>query len=780
MEIRKAAVIGAGVMGSGIAAHIANAGVPVVLLDVVPKDAQGTDPAERSAIARGAIDKLLKADPAPFMHPRNARLVTPGNLEDDLGLLAEADWICEAVIEDVEIKRALYKKLDKVRKKGSAVTSNTSTIPLAALTRGLPAGFAMDFFITHFFNPPRYMRLLEIVAAPKTRKAAVEAVAAFCDVGLGKNVVFCHDTPGFIANRIGTRWMQAAINGALDQGLTVEEADAVMGRPVGVPKTGIFGLIDLVGLDLLPHVGRSLAANLPKGDPVREQHREPELFRKMIETGHIGRKGKGGFYRLNTAGGQRVKEAIDLRTGEYAPAQKPELDSVAAARGGLRALVEHEDKGGRYAWTVLSETLGYAAALVPEIADDIDAVDKAMRLGYAWKFGPFELIDRLGPAWFAERLKQEGRTVPPLLAQVGEGSFYRTDKGRRQVFGTDGKYHDVRRPEGVLLLADVKRATEPLAANGAASLWDVGDGVACLEFHTKMNAIDADVLAMIGQSIARVQKDDALKALVIYNEGSNFSVGANVGLALFAANIAMWPAIENIIQLGQQTYKMLKYAPFPVVGAPSGMALGGGCEVLMHCSAVVAHAESYMGLVEVGVGVVPGWGGSKELLTRWVTNPKRPGGPTPAVSKVFETIGTAHVAKSAAEARDALFLRESDGIAMNRDRLLAEAKAKALALVEDYKPPEPQEISLPGETARVAMGLAVDGFARQGKATAHDVVVSEALAGVLSGDGTDITETVSEDRLLELERKAFMSLIRTPATLARIEHMLETGKPLRN
>ncbi len=775
MEIKKAAVIGSGVMGSGIAAHIANAGVPVVLLDIVP---DGAD--DRSALAKGALARLLKTDPAPFMHKRNARLVTPGNLENDLGLLQDVDWIVEAVIENLEIKQRLYDVLEKTRKPGSVVSSNTSTIPLASLIDGMPESFQQDFIITHFFNPPRYLRLLEIVAGAKTRPEAADAVHRFADIGLGKGVVRCKDTPGFIANRIGTVWIQSAINEALDGGLTVEEADSVASRPMGIPKTGIFGLLDLVGLDLIPHVSKSLYDNVPESDAFRALYREPDRFKQMIADGFTGRKGKGGFYRLNREGGRRVKEAIDLATGDYRPATTPRLASVAAARQGLRALVEHPDKGGQYGWKVLAHTLSYAAALVPEIADDIHAVDEAMRLGYAWKWGPFELIDKLGPAWFAERLAADGMPVPPLLSQVGEGSFYRTDGGKLQFFGTDGAYHDVVRPEGVLLLADIKRAGERVAGNGAASLWDIGDGVACLEFHTKMNAIDPDVLGMIGQAYATVQKGDRFKALVIYNEGSNFSVGANVGLALFAANIAMWPAIENMIQAGQQTYKMLKYAPFPVVGAPSGMALGGGCEVLMHCAAVQAHAETYMGLVEVGVGVVPGWGGCKELLTRWSQNEKAPKGPMPPVAKAFETISMAQIAKSAVEAKAMLFLRADDAITMNRDRLLADAKARALAMVDGYAAPEAVELTLPGPSARTAMNLAVDGFARQGLATTHDVVVAGALAEVLSGDGTDITETVSEDRLLELERGAFMKLLRHPATLARIEHMLETGKPLRN
>jgi 3-hydroxyacyl-CoA dehydrogenase len=773
MEIKKAAVIGAGVMGGGIAAHIANAGIPVVLMDIVPNGAN-----DRNVVAERALERLRKSDPAAFMHARNARLVTPANVEDNLDMLADCDWIVEAVIEKLDVKHDIYAKVEQHRKKGAIVSSNTSTIPLAQLVQGRSEDFARHFLVTHFFNPPRYMRLLEIVAGPKTSKDAVETIRQFADLRLGKGVVDCKDTPGFIANRIGTLWIQAAVNEAADGGLTVEEADSVMGRPIGFPKTGIFGLIDLVGLDLMPHVGKSLFDNVPKDDRYRALYRESAQFQKMIAEGYTGRKGKGGFYRLNRAGGERVKESIDLKTGKYAPTVKPRLDSVAAGAKDLRALVTHPDKGGRYAWTVLAETLSYAAALVPAIADDIIKVDEAMRLGYAWKWGPFELIDKLGPKWFAERLKADKRPVPKLLEKIGDGTFYRTEGGKLQYFTTAGNYADVERGPGVLLLADIKRASKPVARNGSASLWDIGDGVACLEFHTKMNSLDPDVLAMVDKAVDTVHKQ--FKALVVYNEGSNFSVGANLGLVLFAANVGVWPMVEQGIEGGQRTYKKLKYAPFPVVGAPSGMALGGGCEILLHCAAVQAHAESYIGLVEVGVGVVPGWGGCKELLTRWYVEKKRPGGPMPPVAKAFETIGTAQVAKSAAEARDLKFLREQDGVTMNRDRLLADAKARALAMVQGYKPPEPVEIKPAGAGGRTALELAVDGLARQGKATPYDVVVSEALAEVLTGDGADVTDMLTEDKLYALERKAFLRLVKDPRTLARMETMLETGKPLRN
>ena len=773
-EIKKVGVIGAGVMGAGIAAHITNAGVPVVLLDIVPEGAEN-----RNAIAEDAVKKLLKADPAAFMHERHAKLITTGNIEDHLDRVADCDWIIEAVIEKLDAKHAIYGKIDAVRKPGSIVSSNTSTIPLAVLCEGMPGGFARDFLITHFFNPPRYMRLLELVAGEKTRADAVQAVRRFADVALGKGVVDCKDTPGFIANRIGIYWLQCGVLEAMEAGLTVEEADSVCGRPMGIPRTGVFGLLDLVGLDLMPHVLGSLAGALPETDAFHAVRREPELIRKMIADGYTGRKGKGGFYRLDTSSGKRVKEAIDLETGAYHPAQKPRLDSVeASADGGLRALMEHPDKGGRYAWRVMARTLSYAAHLAPEIADDIVAVDEAMRLGFNWKSGPFQLIDQLGPAWFAEKLKTDGLPVPDLLETVGAGTFYRTDEGRPQHLAFDGGYTDVRRATGVLLLSDVKLRSEPVARNASASLWDIGDGVVCLEFHTKMNALDLGTLAMVGKAVRIVA--DGYQALVIYNEGSNFSAGANLGLMLFAANLAAWPMIEDMLVQGQDAYKALKYAPFPVVGAPAGMALGGGCEILLHCDAVQAHAEFYVGLVETGVGVVPAWGGCKEMLVRWSASPLRPRGFMPPVIKVFETVGTATVARSAPEARDLLYLGADDGITMNRDRLLADAKARALDLVDGYTPPEPPEISLPGPAARVALTMVLYGLRKLGKATPHDEVVAKVLAGVLSGDGTDVTESLTEDDLLALERRAFMELVRHPATIARIEHMLDTGKPLRN
>ena len=772
--IERVAIIGAGVMGAGIAAHFANAGVSVTLLDIIP---EGAD--DRDVIAAGAIERLMKSDPAALMHKRNADRITPGNIEDHLDGIADCDWIIEAVIERIDIKRQLYEKLEAVRKDGSIVSSNTSTIPLATLIEGMPARFVGDFMITHFFNPPRYMRLFELVAGHNSRRDAVEAVRAFADTSLGKTVIDCKDTPGFIANRIGTYWLQSAVVAAIEDGVTVEEADAVIGRPMGIPKTGVFGLLDMVGLDLMPHVLTSLAEALPSDDPFQAIYRKPEMIEEMIAAGYTGRKGKGGFYRLDNSTGKRVKQARDLATGEYQDAARPKLDSVSAAKnGGLRALVEHGDKGGRYGWKVLAGTLSYAAHLASEISDDVASIDAAMRLGYNWKFGPFELIDQLGAQWLSDRLAAENLPVPSLLRLAGDRSFYRVEGGKKQYLTFEGDYRDVPRLPGVLLLEDIKRSTAPVTKNGAASLWDIGDGVLCLEFHSKMNSLDPRSLAMIAKATKMVP--NGYKALVIYNEASNFSVGANIGLLLIAAKLRLWFVVRWLVGQGQKTYTALKYSPFPVVAAPAGMALGGGCEVLLHADAVQAHAETYSGLVEVGVGVVPAWGGCKEMLLRRFADPDRAGGPMPPITKTFEAIGLATIARSAEEARDLLLLRPGDGITMNRDRLLADAKAKALALAEDYSPPEKPEISLPGETAAIAIGMAVDGFRLSGKATPHDVVVSRALAKVLSGGKTDVTVSLIEDELLDLERDAFVSLARLPASIARVSHMLKTGKPLRN
>ncbi len=779
IEIRRAAVIGAGTMGSGIAAHLANAGIPVLLLDIVPQGAT-----DRNVLAAGALTRMRTQQPAPFMSAQAAALVTTGNVEDNLELLRDVDWIIEAVFEDPAVKTPLYKKIDAARKLGSIVTSNTSTIPLHDLIAGQSAAFASDFAITHFFNPPRYMRLLELVSGPQTRAEVTETLRSVCDERLGKGVVVCKDTPGFIANRIGTFFMYCAMHEAQKHGLTVEEADAVCGKPMGLPKTGIFGLTDLVGLDLMPHIMKSFHATLPATDAFRALPMTFAPMAALIAAGNTGRKSKGGgFTRLvPDANGVKQKEVVDLATGAYRAERAPQLASLTAAKGkkALQTLVNFDDRGGKFAASLLAQGLGYAASLVPTIADRVSNVDAAMRLGYGWKFGPFELIDQLGAANFAALLSKHNIAVPALV-QLNL-PFYRVDGGVAQELLPSGEYAALQRPAGVLALADVKLRGAPVMKNGSASVWDIGDGVLCLEFTSVMNTLDPDIMAMLRDVIAAVgDGSGAWKALVVYNDGENFSVGANLRLAMFSLNIAMWDAVEQSVADGQNTYSALLHAPFPVVSAPAGMAFGGGTEIVLHSDAVQAAAETYLGLVEVGVGIIPGWGGCKEMLLRHV-------GPVQAdaaramaaTAQVFQTIATAKTSTSAADARTIGYLRESDGITMNRDRLLADAKAKALGMVAGYTPPAPRSVMLSGAAGKTMLMSGIATMAAAGKITPHDQVVSGHLASVLTGGDTDGSAPLSETALLNLERAHFMRLARTTGSLARIEHMLATGKPLRN
>lgn len=770
MNIEKVAVIGAGVMGAAIAAHIANAGLAVDLLDVLPKTGD-----QRNAIAEAAIAKLLKTEPSPLMRAKNARLITPGNITDDLGRLAQADWVIEAVVENPAVKQDLYLQLQAVCRPDTLISSNTSTLPLGILLQNQAHSFKRHFMITHFFNPPRYMRLLELIAPPEMDPDILECVRRFADVQLGKVCVLCHDTPGFIANRIGTFWLQTALLEAIDRQLSVEQCDAVM-QLFGTPKTGVFGLLDLIGLDLLPRILESFRQNLQSGDRLLGIATVPALLNDMLAQGLTGRKGQGGFYRLQPAAASKIKQAIDLHTGVFHSSEKFKLIGVEQSPARLRAFLMSDQPLANYAWRVWSQTLCYAAELIPEIADDICAVDSALRLGFNWRYGPFELIDYLGGAWFVERLAQEQGVIPALLADSLR--LYRVETGVLQFKARAGDYQPVLHAPGVLLLAECKRRGPPVLENAAASLWNIGDDVVCLEFHSKMNTLDLDSLSLIQRSIAAVEQ--GFKGLVIYNDGDNFSAGANLAFLVHAIHQQDWGAVENIIRLGQQTYQALKYAGFPVVAAPSGLALGGGCEILLHCDVIQAHAELYMGLVETGVGLVPGWGGCKEFLRRWLAFPKRPGGPMPAIAQAFETIGLAKFSQSAQHAQELLYLGKNDAITMNKDRLLADAKARTLVLAANYQPPQSAQYYLPGASARATLDMAVSNLQLAGKASVYDVEVSRQLALVLSGGDADLLVPLTEQDLLDLELQAFLALVKQPGTLARLEHMLKTGKALRN
>lgn len=799
-HIQKVAVIGSGVMGSAIAAHIANAGTQVILIDIVPEGEK-----KRNMLAESAIERMLKADPAPFTHKNKANLITPANLEDNIDLLSDADWIIEAVLERLDIKHGIYKRIDEVRKKGSIVSSNTSTLPLHKLVEGQSDEFKKDFLISHFFNPPRYMRLLEIVKGEHTRDDAVATISEYGDIHLGKGIVPCNDTPGFIANRIGCYWLTLGLLQAIEQNITVEEADAVMSKPIGVPKTGVFGLMDLIGIDLLPLIATSFNENLDPEDAFRKIYQEPKIVTDMIADGYTGRKGLGGFYRLNTEGKKKVKEAKNLQTGEYVTAERPSVAAAKAAKNSLRDMLTYSDAVGTFAYNVVTELLAYTASLVPEISDDIAAIDEAMKLGYNWKYGPFELIDKLsngeqsGAAWLAAELEKNNKPVPELLTKVGNDRFYKQDEsGATQIYTASG-YQTVAVDPAACMLADITRSKEPVMKNASARVWDIGDELLCVEYTSKMNAVDPLTLEALNAAIDLVEEKQ-YKGLIIANDSDNFCVGANIGFALFAANIGSWKMIEEMVENGQKTYMRLKYAPFPVVTAVSGMALGGGCEILLHSDAVQAHIETYTGLVEVGVGIIPGWGGCKEMLLRrlaarrtkgglaalgrafeWI-NPVKSLNTLPAIRDVFMQIGLAKVAKSAEQAREMFILNDNSRITMNRKRLLADAKDLCLELSKDYTAPDPetQNMQLPGKTARAALHMGINDFVKSGKATPHDEIVSKGLADVLSGGDTDITERVTEQDILDLERAVFMTLIKTKGSLDRMEHMLETGKPLRN
>jgi 3-hydroxyacyl-CoA dehydrogenase len=764
--IRKVAVIGAGSMGSGIAAQFANGGVPVLLLDIAgPGD-------DRSSPARAGVERQVKAQ--GFMDPSAAKLVSVGCIEDDLAAVADADWIVEAVVEDLEVKRRLFARLDALRKPGAVVSSNTSTIPLAQLTDGASEAFRRDFVITHFFNPPRHMRLMELVAGPGTAAETAALVRDAAEKVLGKTVVDCRDTPAFIANRLGCHWMSVAAIEALRHGLTVEQADAVAGAPFGVPRTGIFGLLDLVGIDLVPLVWGSLLGALPADDAHHRHDLTAEpLIRRLIAEGRIGRKAKGGFYRL--APGSKAREALDLASGQYRP------QAEAAANRDLAALIRQEDAAGRYAWAVLSNSIAYTATVAGEIADDVAAIDTAMRLGYGWAEGPFALADRVGCATIVDRLAAEGREVPPLLAAAAaQGGFYRRSAAGRETRTTTGAWTPARRPPGVLDLAEVKERGPRFAGNGSASVWDLGDGVACLEFHTKMNAIDQGILAMVAEAAERVPTE--FRALVLYNDNPRaFSAGANLGYFVERLEAEDFAALERFVEQGQAAFRALKHAAIPVIGAPAGLAVGGGCEVLLHCDAIQAHAETYIGLVELKVGIIPGWRGTAELLLRWGRRTDRTAGPEGTAQAAFGTIAGARITGSALEARALGYLRPEDGITMGRDRLLGDAKAKALALSDGYRPPGMGSVILPGPAGREALRTIVRGWREAGQASPHDELVADWLAGVCcGGPGAGPQAPVDEDTLAGLERAALSALIREPATRARIRHMLDTGKPLRN
>lgn len=733
--VARAAVIGAGAMGAGIAAQFANAGIAVDLLDVAGADAA-------CGPAQAGIARQLKL--GGFMSPEAAQLVRPGNLRDDLGRLADADWIVEAVIEDPAIKRDLYARIQAVRRPGAILSSNTSTLPRAALVEGLPADFARDFIISHFFNPPRVMRLVELVTAPENPPGLVARARAAAQAVLGKTVVHCRDTPGFIANRIGCFWMAAGVLEAARLGLTVEQADAV-NAALGIPRTGVFGLFDLVGIDLIPHVWGSLMVALPPGDHFHAFDLPGwPVARRLIAAGHFGRKAGAGFYRRSPDGG---REALDLATGRYRP-------QVPVTVADLPALLDDPGPSGRYAQTLLAHVIAYAAEHGPEIADDVAAIDTAIQLGYSWREGPFRLADRLGPARIAEALAAMDRPVPPLLAGACDG-FYRG--GPRLTTG-----QGVAAPAAPSLL----QGATTILGNDAARLAQLDDGVACFQITRKMNALSPEVFDSLERALARAGRD--FEALVLGNDDPRaFSAGADLAMILRLAEARDWAAIESFLRRGQQLFLAMKYAPVPVVAAAHGFALGGGCELMLHADQVIAHAELRAGLPETGVGLIPAWGGCAQLAMRAAED----GHDLPLAA--FDLIRGAGSSASAAEARHLGLLRAGDDIVMNRGDLLAAARDRASALARTYRPPRPAQVALAGPAGAEAL---MDRLASEDP-TPTDRRIAARLARVLTGGAR---KSESEQDLMALELGAFMEQVREPESQARIAHFLKTGKPLRN
>ncbi len=774
--IRRVAVLGAGTMGSRIAAHFANAGIPSLLLDVVTPDQP-----DRNFAARRGIETAAKQKPGGFYTPSGAALIEPGNFEDDLGGIARCDWVIEAVVERLDVKRALWRKVELLRKPDAILSTNTSGIPLARICEDFSPEFRRHFLGTHFFNPPRYLFLMEMIPGRDTDPAVLSFVRDFADIRLGKGVVPCKDTPNFIANRIGSFYGGTVQTAMIEADFTIEEVDALTGPLIGLPNSASFRLLDIIGIDIWAFVGKNLYDAAP-GDPWRERFLPAPYQQAMIERKWLGEKTGQGFYKRVGSGEKREIHAIDWKTLEYHPASKVNFPSVETARQiedlslRLRMLVNTDDRVGRFLWRLFSDVCLYSAERVPEISDRIVEIDRAMRWGYAHKLGPFELWDALGFVDTARRMEREGRTMPPAVEEMlrlGAASFYTFSidgaSPRTEYFDFVSTHFKPLEPRpGVVVLADRKRSGGLIRKNPGASLIDLGDGILCVEFHSKMNSLGADNVGMLHAGIEETERN--FEAMVVANQGDNFSVGANLMMVLLAAQDGDWNDLGEAVHRFQQANMALKYAARPVVVAPFGQTLGGGCEVALHATRCQAAAELYMGLVEVGVGLIPGGGGCKELLMR-LKDPRR----------VFELIGYAKVSSSAEDARQLGLLNRADRISMNRDRLVADAKALALSLVPGHAPGAPRnDITAGGENVFSLLKLGV-WSARQGHFISdYDTVVGEKLAYILAGGRLTGQQMVSEQYLLDLEREAFLSLCGNQKTQERMAYMLKTGKALRN
>ena len=757
MDIKKVVVIGSGTMGSGIAAQVANAGIPVFLLDL--PSSEGT----RNKIVENAKERIANSRPPLLVEKSKIDLIHVGNIEDNFNLVGEADWVVEAVVERIDIKHSIYKKIEDVRKPESVISSNTSTIPLKVLSENMSDEMKQNFCITHFFNPVRYMGLLEIVTEPINDKEKINLLKSFCDEKLGKGVIICKDTPGFLGNRVGVYAMQVAMTEAFKMGLTIEEADAVFGRPMGIPKTGVFGLYDLIGIDLMADVLKSFIKELPKEDPFHEVAQENPFITKMIEDGYTGRKGKGGFYRMNKESGQKILEAVNLKSGDYSPSKK--IDLGIDDKVNIEYLISRNDKYGEYAWSVLSKIVLYASSLIPDVTSEHNNIDEAIRLGFNWTMGPFEILDAISVKFFAK--KDQNMKFNRFIR---EKYYSQINDSRKEWYGETQLYLD----KHLNTFKRIKHYTRNRSNlyKGSAETYDLNNNTTIVEFTTKANTLDDNSMQILSKA--------SEQNLIIINGAMQFSAGVNLNYVMEYAKDSKWRGIEKFIFNFQQTCKNLKYSEFPVISAPSGLAIGGGFEVVCQSDYVVSHTNVVLGLVETLVGLIPAGGGCKEMLFRWMQSEESKDDPAFAPLKVFDLIGYAKTANSPNEALPHKFLLEKDKVVINRDRLLHESEKLLEEIHKDYKPPEKPLFKLPGAVVRDKMHEILENLYKDKKILDHGLEVGKQLAFVLSGGNTTMDTELSEDDLYALELDAFMNLIQMPKTQERIKHTLETGKPLVN
>lgn len=793
-QINKAAVLGSGVMGATIAAHLANAGIEVVVLDIAPNEltedekAKGLsleDPGVRNRIVNNNVQSLKKMKPAPFYLPENINLIETGNFEDDMDKIAEVDWIIEVVVENMEIKHKLLKeKIVPNYKDGTILSTNTSGLSVNAMAEVLPENIRKNFLVTHFFNPPRYMRLLELVPCKYTDNGVLQFISQFISKRLGKGVVFAKDTPNFVGNRIGVYLIFSAFKHLQDMELTVEEADAAAGQAIGLPKTAIFRLADLVGVDTIGHIGKN-SYQLLKNDDEREIYKLPEFLKSMIDKGLFGNKVKKGFYKKERIDGKSVIYYYDYKSGDYKEPEKPKFPSVQTVKQlddpneRVSRMVEFDDKGAQFAWRVLRDGLLYAYKRIPEIADDIVNVDNAMRWGFNWELGPFEIMDAIGVSKFVKKAEKDGIEVPEELKKVE--SFYKIEKGIRYFYDiVSGTYKEVPVKSDKIDFEILKSKGNVVESNSGASILDLGDGVFCLEFHSKMNAISGEIMSLTPKAIQRAEEEGV--GLVIGNQGKSFSAGANLMLLAVAAAEGAFDDINMMVKQFQKATMAIKYSKVPVVAAPFSMALGGGCEYSLHSDARVAHAETYMGLVEAGVGLLPAGGGTKELAIKAIDKAdKFETDVSPFIFKYFKQIGMAKYSMGAWELFGMDYLGEGDAICMDIDRLIYDAKTKVLDLARNYVPARPRiNLKAPGRSVAASIKVQLWNMMEGGFITEYEKFIGEMVADVITGGDVNAGTLITEDYLLNLERERFLKLCGQKKTLERIQHMLKKGKPLRN